>query len=243
MTEQSIPLSHIGMINMSINIPEDDDPLYRIYSNYAGDYDDLKQDPVYAGKNITILPPGSRKPDKENSTVLYLDSSRAFGDGSHPTTVLCLALIEEYLDSLTHSERDGISMLDIGTGTGVLAILGSVMGVGNIMALDLDPAAVSGAIELAAVNGADKIDFRVMDAALLQPVGSYGLVTANLLPPILRTVIPHAARISLPGAPVVVSGIGSTSLEEMERVMSESGLTIIKHITSGWWHAYLLNHR
>ena len=131
-------------------------------------------------------------------------------------------------------------MLDLGTGTGILAILAARMGVDNILAIDIDPDSVDSAAKLAVRNDCPSIEFRLMDAALLPPVAGYGLVTANLLPPILRSVIPLAARLSLPGAPVIVSGIGDASREEMEELMRDSGFTVTAHLSSGWWHAYLL---
>ncbi len=231
------------MKSFLLNYPGEDE-IRRSFSGFSlsADYD-FNIKPVSAGRNITILPAGNRLDMSDDRITLYLDSSNAFGDGSHPTTILCLALIEEYLESLTSSERGEISMLDIGTGTGVLAILGSVMGAGRITALDLDPFAISSAVELADINRVSNIDFHVMDAALLPPMGEFGVITANLLPPILRTVIPLSAKLAHQGAPVIVSGIGDASRGEMEAVMAESGFAVIKHINSGWWHAYLLKHR
>lgn len=223
-------------------MPEEDHPLYRAYRKSVWENDALDQEPIDVGKNILILPWNSRNHDTGGRTALYLDSRYAFGDGRHPTTVLCLTLLEEYLSELTNTEKKKVSMLDIGTGTGVLSILASRMGVDNILAIDIDPESIKNASDLAYINGSASIEFRVMNAEFLPHDTSYGLITANLLPPILRTVIPLAAKLSHPGAPVIVSGIGDTSCGEMEALMKKSGFTEIKHITSGWWHAYLIRH-
>lgn len=227
----------------SFEIPGEDDPLFRAYRKLVWESDATEQVPVHVGRNILILPWDSPRKECEGHTLLYLDSRYAFGDGRHPTTVLSLTLLEEYLDGLTPSEKSALSMLDIGTGTGVLSILASRMGVRNILALDIDPDSIENATDLAAINEADSIEFRLMDAAFLPPVAAYGLVTANLLPPVLRTVIPLSAGLSSPGAPVIVSGIGDTSRDGMEALMKNSGFTEMRRITSGWWHAYLLRHR
>jgi len=218
----------------------DDDPLLRAYRRSVWEHDAMDQEPIPVGNNVLILPWDSRCGDDSGRIVLRLDSRYAFGDGRHPTTTLCLALLEEYLEGLTSSERKQYAMLDMGTGSGVLSILASRMGVANILAVDIDPDAIESAREQAGRNGCDTIGFRVMDAALLPPVPAYGLITANLLPPVLRSVIPLAAQLILPGAPVIVSGIGDTSRDEMETLMRDSGFTEIHRATSGWWHGYLL---
>lgn len=228
------------MKQINFQMPGEDDFFYRAYAESIREEKSSCLEPVHAGRQIRIFTADSTRQQSDGHINLYLDSSRAFGDGSHPTTVLCLALIEEYLESIASSERKKISMLDIGTGTGVLAILAARMGVHDILALDLDPDAIENAKSLAHINGTTAIDFRVMDAALLPPLGAYGLIAANLLPPILRSVIPLSARLIQPGSPVIVSGIGDTSSEEMEELMKESGFTDIRSLTSGWWHAYLL---
>lgn len=236
------PDFYFPMKPIKIQITDDDIFFYRTYSESIREEKSSSHEPVNAGKRIRIFSADSPYQQDEGHINLYLDSSHAFGDGSHPTTLLCLALIEEYLDTLTLQEKKQVAMLDIGTGTGVLAILAARIGVGDVLALDLDPAAVEDAKRLAVLNGTPSIDFRVMDAALLPPLGTFGLIAANLLPPILRSVIPLAAKLIQPGSPVIVSGIGDTSSEEMEELMKASGFTEIRSLTFGWWHAYLLRN-
>lgn len=231
------------MKHINFQMPDAEHPFYRTYSESIRKEKTSGHEPVNAGKRLRIFSVDSPQQDHNGHIDLYLDSSRAFGDGSHPTTILCLSLIEEFIDSLSVSERKNVAMLDIGTGTGVLAMLAAKMGVNDILALDLDPEAVESAMQLAALNGTSAIDFRVMDAALLPPLGTYGLIAANLLPPILRSVIPLAAKLIQPGAPVIVSGIGDTSRENMESLMAASGFTEIRRVSSGWWHAYMLRNR
>jgi len=221
-------------------MPDGNELFYRAYAESLREEKSSCLEPVLAGNKIRIFTADSPYQQGDGHINLYLDSSHVFGDGSHPTTVLCLTLIEEYLDTLTLPEKKQVAMLDIGTGTGVLAILAARMGLSKILALDLDPAAVENAKSLAALNGTYSIDFRVMDAAHLPLAGGYRLITANLLPPILRSVIPLAAKLIQPGSPVIVSGIGDTNHEEMEVLMKESGFTEIRRVTSGWWYAYLL---
>lgn len=222
------------------DITDEPDYLYRAYRDTVLENDSLRIEPIVAGKNILILPIDAPRCENDGRLVLYLDSSHAFGDGRHPTTILCLSLLEEYLDPLAPDMKKKISMLDMGTGTGVLSILAARMGVENILAVDIDPEAIRSAADQAGRNGCVSIDFCVMDASLLPSGSAYGLITANLLPPILRSVLPLAARLSLPGTPVIVSGIGDSSSGDMEVLMKDSGFTVVTHRTSGWWHAYLI---
>lgn len=221
-------------------MPEEDDPVYMAYRKFIWENDATDRVPIRVGRNILIVPEYSRNREQGGHMALYMDSRFAFGDGRHPTTVLCLTLLEEYLLSLSMPEKKGLAMLDLGTGTGILSILASRMGLDNILALDIDPDSITNAGELAMLNEAPSIGFRLMDAELLPPVPAYGLITANLLPPVLRKVIPLSAKLSMPGAPVIVSGIGDASMEEMEELMRASGFSEMRRITSGWWHAYML---
>ncbi len=227
------------MNQISFNFPDDNDPILRAYRDIVWENDALDQEPICAGSNILLLPRDSRYTCTDGRTVLYLDSRYAFGDGRHPTTILCLTLLEELLENLSPEEKLKTSMMDMGTGTGVLAILASIKGLSNILALDIDPVAIENARELAELNRCRSIDFRVMDAANLPPVPSYSLITANLLPPILRFIIPLAAKLSFPGSTAIFSGIGDPSRKEIESIMKNSGFGEIRHISSGWWHAYL----
>lgn len=222
------------------NIPEEDNPIYMAYCSCVLENDATDRVPIHIGKNILIVTREPLEREHGGHMTLCVESHCAFGDGRHPTTVLCMTLLEEYLLSLTQPEKNRLAMLDLGTGTGILSILAARMGLDNILALDIDPDSITNAEELARLNRAPSIKFSLMDAALLPPVPAYGLITANLLPPILRTVIPLCARLSLPGAPVIVSGIGDVSTDEMEELMRDSGFTELRRITSGWWHAYLL---
>ena len=110
------------MKSMRFEMPDDNDPMYRAYRKYVWENDALGQEPIPAGKKILILPWDRPRVDNDESIILYVDSRYAFGDGRHPTTTLCLALLEEYLAGLTPSEKKGLNMLDMGTGTGILSM-------------------------------------------------------------------------------------------------------------------------
>lgn len=222
-------------------MPEDDDPMFMAYRRSVWESDASERVPIHAGNNILILPSGSTLAVSGGEIVVYIDSRFAFGDGRHPTTVLCLALLEEYLAGLPESKKKRLVMLDIGTGTGILSILAARMGLDDILAIDIEPDSIDNAAELASLNGADLIKFRLMDAAFLPPDDRYGLITANLLPDVLRKVLPLAYKLALPGAAVIVSGIGDASRDEMEELMKDSGFSMTKRISSGWWHAYILH--
>ena len=90
---------------LNFDIPEEDDYIYGTYRNFVCENDSLDRKPILAGKNILILPGECSRQKNNGKTVLYMDSRYAFGDGRHPTTALCLTLLEEYLDGVTSSEK------------------------------------------------------------------------------------------------------------------------------------------
>lgn len=122
--------------------------------------------PVTAG-GILIVPPWEDLPQGTNSVVI--DPGRAFGTGAHPTTRLCVELV---------SELEAGSLLDIGCGSGVLAIAAAKLGFAPVIGLDTDPHAVEAAQANAAVNGLE-LEFQQADARV-EPLPEVDVAIANL---------------------------------------------------------------
>ena len=140
--------------------------------------------PMLAG-GLWLGPPWERPPDPARAVVI--DPGRAFGTGSHPTTRLCVEL-------LAGAQRG--SLLDVGCGSGVLAIAAARLGFGPIVAFDVDPVAVETTQANAAVNGV-AVDARVADA-LSDPLPTVDLAVANvLLGPVEAILLRLAARVAI----------------------------------------------
>jgi ribosomal protein L11 methyltransferase len=173
--------------------------------------------PVRVGKRIVLTPPGKEVRPGPIDVVIGIAPGASFGGGRHPTTRLALRGIEF---ALTHSEKPltgtGSRMLDIGTGSGVLAIAALKLGIDRGIGIDLDPCALAEAKANAKLND---LEGRILisDAPAESIRGFFTLIAANLRLPTLLSIAPSIADRSAPGAAVVISGI---HLEETASVLS-----------------------
>ncbi len=142
-------------------------------------------------ESIFILPVTSNAaPADRYSWVLRLDPRDAFGDGRHPTTSLCLIKLEERLRRCGQDSLATLRLMDVGTGTGVLAILAARMGVKAVDGIDIDEASVGNARYNAEINGCTNIRFQAMDIAAFPAETQYDLVIAICLPALSRKTSP-----------------------------------------------------
>jgi len=158
----------------------------------------FKPQPV--GRRLLIAPPWDR-PAANGRTVITIEPGRAFGTGHHGTTAGCLEALESVID------RDGPPrMIDVGTGSGILAIAAARLGVGAILAVD-DPDAIACAMANAARNRvSDRVRCLLADAERLDEVPA-PLVVANLLSAAHRRLAAHYERSLLPGGTLLLGGI------------------------------------
>ncbi len=193
-----------------------------------------------AGRSVYILPvKGGRQPSGYKY-IIYLNSFNAFGDGRHPTTSLCIEMIDETIGGLESAARGNMMMLDAGTGTGILAIAASLMGVGRIDAADIVPESAENARYNAEVNGCGNINIRLSDIASIEGEGRYDFIAANLLPSVIFPNITRLRDFLSDGGSLMVSGIGDRSSEEAEKAFERAGLAIARHTRRDGWNCYLL---
>jgi len=147
---------------------------------------------------------------------VVLDPGMAFGTGSHPTTALCLAALSDLLIS-----TPGASVLDVGTGSGLLAIAARKLGAGHVRGNDDDPVAVSVARENAARNGAE---VELGEEPLAAIPGGFDVVVANILANTLIELAAEIARHLMPGGVAIVSGILGPQEEEVRAAYRRAGL-------------------
>lgn len=147
---------------------------------------------------------------------VVLDPGMAFGTGTHPTTSLCLAALSGLL-----AERPGAAVLDVGTGSGLLAIAARKLGAGRVAANDNDPVAVDVARENAALNGVE-LDLTVKP--LPDIPGHFDLVVANILANTLVELAPEIAAKLAPGGVVLLAGILVPQEEEVRGAYLAQGL-------------------
>jgi ribosomal protein L11 methyltransferase len=163
--------------------------------------------PVRVSERIVLSPPGRDVPSGPGGIVVRLRPGAAFGVGRHPTTRLALRGIEFALtrDGAVR-KRAGSSVLDIGTGSGVLVIAAVKLGIENGVGLDIDPCAVAEAAQNVSLNGlTGRIE--ISDRGLERIDGVFSLVVANLRPPTLERLAVAIAALTMPGGALVVSGV------------------------------------
>jgi ribosomal protein L11 methyltransferase len=193
---------------------------------------------VRAGR-IVVAPPwdvpteDSRTPGAERrtpDTLIVIEPSTGFGTGHHATTRLCLELLQE-LDVI------GRRVIDVGTGSGVLAIAAAKLGAASVLALDNDSDALRSARENVARNGVD-VDVREGDLARLDAPAA-DIVLANLTSAVLRRLAGSLTRLAAPDGAVILSGFAP---DESPGILSDYALAPVKQTREGEWAAILLRN-
>jgi ribosomal protein L11 methyltransferase len=189
--------------------------------------------PLVLGDRLSVRPPW--EPRQDTAVDLVIDPGRAFGTGAHATTRMCLELLLE-LDAPSAAEAPGA--IDLGCGSGVLAVAAAKLGWGTVLALDYDQLAVDATLENAAVNGvADLIEARRFNL-LREPVPPAPLVLANLLRPLLLSW--SAAIAGTAYGRIVASGLLIDEADSVSHSFQEHGYRERTRLTGGEWAALLL---
>lgn len=169
--------------------------------------------------------------------VLCIPAALAFGSGEHSTTAMCLRLVGE-IAARRAGER--WEMLDLGTGSGVLALAARVLGAAKVEGTDYDPPCVRTARENARLNSVQRATFRVEDVQRWKPARTWELVAANLFSNLLISQLPKIARALAPGGDVVLSGLLASQLDEVLAAAHAAGLQEQAVRRRGHWRAVWL---
>ena len=194
-------------------------------------------EPIDVGDKLVVVPEWLDAP--ENGRVpLRLDPGLIFGTGSHPTTKMCLAALERYA-------APGRSILDLGCGSGILAIGALLLGCDRAVGCDIDPKAPEIAEMNAGLNGIGPDRFRVFagdvltDAGMRRALGGpYEIVTANI---VADVIIPLAAIVRpflKPGGVFLTSGIIEGRQNEVRAALEQNGFAITNHRCEEEWHCF-----
>lgn len=178
--------------------------------------------PVKISNHITITPTWEDyKPVRENELIIELDPGMAFGTGTHPTTVLSIQAIEQFLS-------EGDTVIDVGTGSGVLSIAAAKLGASHIDAFDLDEVAVNSARINTKLNKVhDQVTIKQNN--LLEGVNkAVDLVVANILAEIILLFEKAAYRALKPGGYFITSGIIMQKKEAVKQALIDAGFHIVE---------------
>ena len=176
------------------------------------------------------------KAEDWDKKILHIDPGTAFGTGMHETTQLCIRQIKKYLTPETE-------ILDVGTGSGILAILALMYGAGHAVGTDLDPCAVEAVAQNMKANGIAEESFQMMigniitDKEVQDKVGyeCYDIVVANILADVLVPLTPVIVHQMKKGGIYITSGIINTKEETVKQAVKGAGLTILEVTYQGEW--------
>jgi len=156
----------------------------------------------------------------------------AFGTGTHESTRLCMELAEKIITG-------GEQVLDLGCGSGILAITALLLGAGEAFGVDVDEVAVRVCAENAALNNlSSRASFRKGNLAG-GVNGKYNIIFANIIADVILRLIPDIPRILAPGGALIASGILSERAHEIETAFEAAGLRVKTKLESGGWAALL----
>ena len=178
-----------------------------------------------------------REEDRDKK-ILHIDPGTAFGTGMHETTQLCIRQIRKYL-------TPGAELLDVGTGSGILAILALMYGAGHALGTDLDPCAVEAVAQNKEANGIVEQDFDLLigniitDQAVRDQAGceKYDIVTANILADVLVPLTPVIVPCLKKGGVYITSGIIEGKEELVQEACGAAGLTVLEVTAQGEWRS------
>ena len=184
--------------------------------------------PVHVGRRIVVRPSWEEYRAVDGELVIELDPGMAFGCGTHPTTSLCLKLLENYI-------RGGERIYDVGTGSGILAVAAAALGAGRVVAVDLDPVACRAAAENVARNRVEGI-VRVVQGNLLDNLNGGADLVVQYHCQCDYSLAPDAAAALVPGDFLIASGI-IRHRAEVQDALEEAGLTPWEQLEEGEWTA------
>jgi ribosomal protein L11 methyltransferase len=186
------------------------------------------------GERVTVRPPWHESEPEPDQVMVVLDPGMAFGTGLHPSTRLCVLALEQAL-------QPGDVVLDVGTGSGILAISAAKLGAARIDALDIEPVAVRSTRENAERNGVgDRIRVELGSVGLEAPFpGTYDLVLANIIARILIDLAPDLVKAVAPGGTLVLSGIISMREPAVRRTFDATHLVFDRQLQMDDWLAMI----
>lgn len=189
--------------------------------------------PVHITDHLTIVPQWIEYQPKENEKIVLLDPGAAFGTGTHETTKLCLSL----LDSLV---RKNNTLLDIGTGSGILAITALLLGATSADAIDIDPLSVKAAKENAQLNHVDEHLTVKLGNLLDQVQGQYDVITANIVADVIISLLADIKPFMKTDGVLILSGIIREREADVLDALDQYNYSIVEKHQDGEWIAFVV---
>ena len=194
--------------------------------------------PIKTGKRIVIVPVWEKYDPEEGELCVLMDPGMAFGTGTHETTRLCATLLEKH-------QKAGDNMLDVGCGSGILAICAAKLGADQCFACDIDENAVRVAKENTVLNSTPNVKVAVSD--LLKQAekveGGYDICCANIVADIIIRLAPDIGDFIAPDGVIIVSGIITERADETIAALNANGWELFDEMRENGWFAGVLRKR
>lgn len=192
--------------------------------------------PFHAGEHLVVKPTWEPYEPGPGDLVIEIDPGMAFGSGTHETTGMCLSLLEEVI-------HGGEDVIDVGTGSGILAIGAALLGAGHVLAIDIDPDAVKVARENTANNHVDNT-VSVQQGNLLDRVSDVcDICVANIISDVIISFAAPLKTHIRPGGLFICSGIVSQRSDEVAQALDSAEYEILRKDTRGEWTAFLCRRK
>ncbi len=187
--------------------------------------------PFWVKEKILICPLWERE-EHENELAVYIDPGSAFGTGTHETTKMCIEHLVDYL-------KEGQSVLDIGCGSGILAIAAMKLGAKSAQLVDISPLAVKIARENGEINGLYQPEYTVKEGNLTDDIdGQFDIITANIIADIIIPLCSDIRDYMKNETVLITSGIIKERAGDVERAFAENHLTVIQKRELGDWVSF-----
>jgi len=191
--------------------------------------------PEKVSEKFVVKPTWREYTPEADELIIELDPGRAFGTGSHPTTSLCLKLMEENIS-------EGDSVIDVGTGSGILMIAADRLGASEIYGTDIDELAVESAKENLELNNISEDKAKVYKGDLISVVENkkFDVVVANILADVLLILLHDISKVVKPNGKIIFSGIIEDKCELLRREVESLGFTVEEIKVDKEWRAMLI---
>jgi ribosomal protein L11 methyltransferase len=224
-------------------VKEFDGRIERLSRDWLERLSEKKRKPLRIGKRLVIMRAEEKREAGSFPCRLVLPAGAAFGTGEHATTAMSLRLLEQ----VTRGWKPGWSLVDLGTGSGILALAAKCFGAQRVVAIDVDPIAIATAKENARVNKIDNLNFQLEDVRRwnfparlgLSEIKRVDIVTANLFSELLIAVLPKVKRSRW----LILSGVLREQEKELIRALQRNKIDIGQVRRRGKWVAILAQKR
>lgn len=188
------------------------------------------------GKRLCIRPSWEEYENKDNRVVLSIDPGAAFGTGTHATTSMCLEALEKLV-------TPDITVLDIGSGSGILSIAAILLGAKDVVGVDIDPVAVKVAKENAEINGVDAATNFILGNLCDKISGKYDIVCANIVADVIIGLLENVGDFMKDDALFICSGIIDIREDDVKAAFTRKNYNIIAEAECENWRAFVCKRR